>query len=625
MPTEGFEDRMASGTLSVALVNGAVDGYLLYDLPRELVKIVHLCVATSSRRQGVAAALISDLISRYRQRRGIVAHCRRDFAEASATWEALGFRPERDRRGRSRSGHLLTIWWLDFGHDDLFSMPAQPRALCALDQTVYEDLVTTRPEGVESRRLNDDWVAELVESCVTDEVHRESNRCSDVALRQRLLTSLGGWRHIARGVRPRSDVLERVGELAPQAGTGDHRHVTLALAGGASYFVTRDRGLLNGAGAIHDEFRIEILRPEWLIRELDRARRHDHYEPVALHATNFYELALTPSRTDEFVRALLNSADGERKAHLDAEIRESLAAPDTDTVKAVVDDKGRIVAGVAYRVSGEELLLRIARARGADKAARTIARQLLGQIRRLAASQRLSTIRLQDRDASLAILDSLQAEGFGHISGVWLCELEFGVVDATSDDIWSASRREVEHWPVKILNCGIPTFMLPIESVFAEQLFDTALASETLLGRETKLGLSREHVYYRSARTGRFVSGPGRILWYVKANKRRNWNGGVRAVSYLEEVVVDRPRTLFARHAHLGIWSQQQVLDVSHDGEVMALRFINSEPFDRVLPLDELRRLYQSGGVGLQLQGPSRVPEHVFRLIYEQCSSHARP
>jgi ribosomal protein S18 acetylase RimI-like enzyme/predicted nucleic acid-binding protein len=624
MPTEGFKDRIAAGTLTVATLDEKVVGYVLYDLPRDRVKVVHLCVSKAARRRGVARALVNDLRARHAQRRGIQAHCRRDFVEASATWEALGFRPERDRPGRSLSGHLITIWWLDFGHDDLFSLSPGLRDLAALDQSVYEDIVTGRAGGSESRRLLDDWLGEYVEFCVTDEVHRESNRCEDPAMRQQLLMPISGWRHVARGVKPSDNVVARVGGLAASAGLGDHRHVALALEGGAAYFVTRDDDLLAGADGIYDEYKIRILRPEWLIRELDRIRRHDSYEPVALHATRYREVHLTDARKDEFIRVLLNSANGERKTQLDARVRESLAAADTDTIQVILDANDRLVAGTAFRVIGDQIAIRLARVRGADKASRAIGRQILGQIRTEAARRRIVSVVLEDRHPSPALMAGLEAEGFRESPNSWRCTLNFGLDTAVISDPWSASRRELDNWPAKVVGSGIATFLVPIEATFAEQLFDSAMAAETLFGRETRLGLSREHVYYRSPRTARFLRGPARVLWYVKASRTRGWAGGIRATSYLEEVVIGRPRTLFSRYEHLGAWELNQVLSVAHNGEVMALRVTNSEPFERYMAVDELRSAYQQYGVGLQLQGPAKVPEHMFCLIYAQCSQYGQ-
>ena len=109
LPDAGFTDRAAKGTLLIATGNGETVGYVLYDLPGDRVKIIHLCVATHARRSGVASALIAEVSTRHRDRRGLQLRCRRDFP-ANELWPRLGFRAIRDVPGRSRAGHLLTVW-----------------------------------------------------------------------------------------------------------------------------------------------------------------------------------------------------------------------------------------------------------------------------------------------------------------------------------------------------------------------------------------------------------------------------------------------------------------------------------------------------------------------------------
>jgi hypothetical protein len=97
---------------------------------------------------------------------------------------------------------VLTIWFRDHGHPDLFSVAPHDRELAAIDQMVLEDLVSDDPHGLESRYLIDDWVAELVELCVTDQVFHETNDCIDEvgvsasdATRPNAGTSLGASAH----------------------------------------------------------------------------------------------------------------------------------------------------------------------------------------------------------------------------------------------------------------------------------------------------------------------------------------------------------------------------------------------------------------------------------------------
>lgn len=49
LPEGGFIDRALKGTLLVAIRGDTTLGYVLYDLPRDRVKIVHLCVALEAR------------------------------------------------------------------------------------------------------------------------------------------------------------------------------------------------------------------------------------------------------------------------------------------------------------------------------------------------------------------------------------------------------------------------------------------------------------------------------------------------------------------------------------------------------------------------------------------------
>lgn len=61
LPNQGFLDRAKAGTLLCDLDGGIVRGYVLYDLPRDEVRIVHLCVGQGYRGKGIARALVDAL------------------------------------------------------------------------------------------------------------------------------------------------------------------------------------------------------------------------------------------------------------------------------------------------------------------------------------------------------------------------------------------------------------------------------------------------------------------------------------------------------------------------------------------------------------------------------------
>jgi len=177
---------------------------------------------------------------------------------------------------------------------------------------------------------------------------------------------------------------------------------------------------------------------------------------------------------------------------------------------------------------------------------------------------------------------------------------------------------EQRFWPMKIQGSDLPTFLVPIRPAFAMELFDSDLSMGTLF-RQMPLGIYREQVYYRSPRPSGGLKAPARLLWYVKQQPGVNGSGMIRASSYLLEIAVDRPRTLYRRNSQLGVYSKGDVEGVSRNGQAMALRFGLTEPFPQPLPLSVVRELAaQRGCNNLQLQSPWKVPENLFEDIYER-------
>lgn len=628
LPDQGFTDRAERGTLLAALSEDRVVGYALFDLIRERVKLRYLCVDESARGRGVARLLIDELKGRYADLRSIVLDCRRDYQYARM-WESLGFHAAHERRGRSHAGHVLTIWELDFGHPTLFSLAQEIGDLACLDQMVLEDLVTERPEGCHSRYLLEDWVDELVQFCVTDEIFGESNDTTEGDLRRDLLTAAASYRNLSRYDAPWVDHVKRISELIPRAGAADHRHLARAIEGGAMYFVTRDEQVLPGAQAIYEEFEIGVVSPDGLVDRLDRQRRQDRYEPAVLQGTDLIQERLAATDLEAFVSALLNHGEGERAFELRTSLRTALANPRQSEVIVIRGTSGEILGGIARTQRHETLEISSLRVKPIGQLSDAIARQLVFQQRKTAADVGLSKVVVTDRWPSQSVLRALPVEAFEASSASWTCTVTLGIHDATTTlgdppSRSAAAAYERRHWPAKVIGTDLTTYMVSIEPSFAESLFDADLADATLFARETALGLSREHVYYRPPGTTRNLAGPARVLWYVK-QKPGHQVGHVRAVSHLVEVVRGRPRTLHSRYARLGVWSQEQVEQAGRrTGEAMALLVTDTELLARPISLDALRAAYASVGRRFAApQAPVRVDEHMFCLLYRQSSSYA--
>jgi predicted transcriptional regulator len=300
---------------------------------------------------------------------------------------------------------------------------------------------------------------------------------------------------------------------------------------------------------------------------------------------------------------LLNHGDGERAAMLRAMLRGALADRENSEVIVVRDAAGDILAGVIRRMHKDDLEVPCLRVGRVSALTEAIGRQLVFQQREAAADRGFARVVVTDTNTPPIIKRALADEFFRSEQTTWTSTVMHGIHSAPTvlvqpHDRAAAADFERRHWPVKVIDAGLPTYMVSIEPSFAERLFDANLASATLFPRDPVLGLSREHVYYRSPVTSKNITGPARILWYVKQKRPGHPVGHVRAVSHLIEVAVDRPRTLYNRYARLGVWTQEQVESVAaRTGQAMALRFADTELLDRPLSLEDLRNAFTSAGL----------------------------
>jgi hypothetical protein len=175
------------------------------------------------------------------------------------------------------------------------------------------------------------------------------------------------------------------------------------------------------------------------------------------------------------------------------------------------------------------------------------------------------------------------------------------------------------------MGAGIPSYLVSMTAPYAEQLLDPALAAQTLLPRQLGLGLGREHVYYRRPRNDGRIAAGSRILWYV-TQAPNNPRGSLRAISTVAEVSIAPVNLLYRRFARLGVYTHKQVLSAADEnGQVMAIRFVDTETFADPPDLDELREMcVHAGGRFDPPLSPRLIGERMFRLLYGRCSGYGR-
>jgi hypothetical protein len=643
MPDTGFKDRVRRGTLLAAeTAAGELAGYVMYDLPRQHVRMIHLCVAAGYRGLGAARALVDEVSRRHADRLGVLLRCRRDYA-AHQMWPRLDFAPRSEQPGRSAAGAPLTVWWRDHGHPDLFTVQDDSdRLLTVIDQNVFVDLYV-RPQrsgAEESAALIADWLGDQLDLAVTPQLLVEIDRLPQA-----------DDRHHQRGLaarlttlQPKQSTLRAAYEVLDQVATtagmkdqlrADVRHLAAAAAAGADLFVTRDTDLIRVLGQPAEEhFGLRTLRPSDVVVHLDQLAQAAAYQPAALLGTGYSMQQLPPGHDSELRELFLNRPAGERRAEFDRLLRAATGTPEASR-RVIRDPAGDLAALLISSRNNGEILVPFMRV-AAHRLQSTLGRQLLLILRQDARQARVSRIQVTEPHLSATIRHALTDEGYLQTHGAWVgavidicgpwtdilnavatalpptAESLLAEVAAAGPTTISAAWAERAWWPAKPLDADLPSYIVPIKPPWAEDLFGL---SGTLHARPDPLGISREHIYYRAPRP-QPVTAPGRILWYASGTGRRGI-GAVVACSRLVEVLTDTPAALHARFRHLGVWQRQQIETAAAGGLACALRFADTEILPRRVLWERLTTLAENCRLGT-LQSPTKIDSAAFAAIYQE-------
>jgi len=639
-----------------------VIGYLLYatSAKKGLAYIVHLCVRQSHRRQGVAEALFEELkIATKDVFRGIRVRCRRDY-EASAVWPKLGFVAAHEVPGRSRHGTTLTVWWFDHGHPTLFSYAAEQQAesklKVAIDANVFfqlQDPLT--PSNEESQSLLADWLQENMELCVTNEIFNEVNRNPDEVGRKQGRAFASTFSKLVSTDDEFQRVKEELRRFFPEqmsiSDESDLRQLAWSIAAGVGFFVTRDSGLLEMEDRVYGSFGIRIIHPSDLVINQDQLMREAEYQPARL-AGSQVKVERVHSGQSALLEDAFRAPQGETRAEFRRKLHLYLADPRTFETNAVKSAEQPMLALIVHgRQKERELeipIFRVVR----DPLSATLVRHLVLNSILVSSDEERVLTKVTDAYLSDDAIDALQEMGFVFTGNFWVkanlpivetaegliprlssLSMDFPsvsqyfqqMIDAlktaySADNVQTMLQVERSLWPAKLTDIDIPTFVIPIRPEWAMHLFDPHIASQDLLGGEPSLIFSVENVYYRASRP-RVLTAPARILWYVSRG-RGKYQGtmAIRASSYLDEVVIGEPKTLFSQFRRLGVYRWEDVFGIAReriDQEIMAFRFSITEVFSNPISRDELQEIWREEmGGRFHIQTPIAIPRERFFRLY---------
>jgi hypothetical protein len=643
LPYAVYGQAAASGGLILAVDDRARWlGFALFQLTNRRVRLTQLYVDPAFRQRGVARILVDWISGKHVDRSGILVWCRHDFG-LGPMWSSLGFERVGERPGRGKKGHTLVGWWRDHGHPTLFTRGHDGAIVRAsVDINFLRDLVDElRPDRDESLALADDQLMDRLDLFRTPTLDLEINEMTD-ELRRRCVTRSLDFPE----VRPNGDLADgafmellrtaqarhRVFASEPQS-LRDIRYVAEAIAADLDVFVTRDGQLAEVLGEAALERGLLILRPSEVLVRIDELARAHAYRPGPVRATSFTRRVL-PAGSEERLDPFVGRATGERLAAFRSTVR-AITTRGLERV-GLFDPEGKLVGVYVRELVGQVLDIPVLRVLDGTFSA-TLVRQLLFVLREEAVSRRAFVIRLRDRHATRATIAAASEDGYlphesFHVATVIdICGSSNDVNRVAAQAARAAgaipppslrpgaaplTAAEIERiwWPAKLIDSRLPSLLIPIQQRYSRDLLG---APRGLFARDAMLGMSREHVYYRSPR-GMTLPQPARILWYMSASAPGTVEpAGIVAASLLEDVFEGPPDELHDRFVHLGVWQRQQVSEAATAGVAQALRFTHTESFERHVPRASVVTVLGSIPVG-----PRSISADAFSILYQAGHRH---
>ncbi len=659
LPREAFKTHADRGNILVALTpQNQCAGYLLFRIAKtkQRVAITHLCVDENARGYGIAKKLVEELQELSKDWRGISLFSRRGY-ESNPFWEHMRFLPIGEKPGRGKDKVKLTHYWYDNQHPTLFSLANDQQIESKLVYAIIDANIVYTLYETPDHPLLADWLLDDVFLCTTPEIKNEINRGDDASHRQLMWNYVDNNFPIIKYDSNKFKIAYKLikGESPLPAFSPQHesdlKQVSFAVAGNAEFFVTQDEQLIsNYAKNLSSEFGLRIIRPDDLIVHLDELMNSTKYQQNRL-AGSLIKISRVTTGKSDLLAQTFQLQQFEKKAHFANILRQYLAEPLKYETNVVTSPQGDLLALFVYS-NIDKSVLEIPILRVVDKTGLSaLASHIIFRSVRDAVKDGKELVKVTDQHLSDDVIQGLSGNSFSKQKGSWLKVNFQGILSVKElkeelelknkhtpdlasmyaelmDNLSVVQRKgqpenlmELERllWPMKIDHPDIPSFLIPIRANWASDLFDSNLGRQTLLGSDPDLVLKMNNVYYRSAKQ-KLPTVQSRVLWYVsRGNKKQTYQGdmSIRACSYVDEVIIGTPKSLFKQFNKLGTYDWSQVYETAKkniDNEILAFRFSRTELFKNPISLSNLQRILNRIGAP---QGPMRIEAVQFKHLYK--------
>jgi predicted nucleic acid-binding protein len=658
-PEGAFEQKANNKQIIAATLEDKLLGYLLFAhiKSKHLASVVHLCVNSKYRRQGIACCLIRELENLLKGKvGGIRVRCREDY-DANDIWPKLGFKYIQTVIGRSKTGSKLSVWRKNLPFLDLFNQLVEKEGFlvsACLDLNILSDFLKSRSlKTVGAHAIMEDWLSEIIDFHISPELYVElkrydnKNKVSEIktlAKRNSEITASLSDFQLSRG---------KIQDLFNDTSNdqSDLNHLAWCGAEKIEYFVTSDEQLLKKDRIINNRIGVKIIHPSDLILRTDILLRASEYQPLRFGES---EILIRRFAEDDFemLEIALNSEMPEGFRSFKTKLRSYFARPNLYDTYLISQDQnifGIICYGKTKLSILDVSILRIKN----NIHGRTISLGLLNWLIQKSIDNNAICLRIIDDHSSSLLSKACMELGFFPEKNGYIRWTERRIIDAQNmDELLDADnlkiifpdnylievknnidraigansealllRAEQAMWPMKFTNLKMPSYIVCIKPQYARHLFDNQISRDDLFPGDFKLLFNIENSYYKTI-MGPKLQEPGRILWYVSKSHVHNSNcQAVRAVSYLNEVHTGKPKELFGRFEHLGIFKWDNVFKIAKgniENMVMAFVFSHTEILKKPVSLTALNIIWNNEkDKNFHIQAPVKISDNIFWKIYK--------
>jgi len=654
MPEGGFIEYARKMSIIIAHEESKLIGYLMFRaVSRYLrVTIVHLCIKEEFRGNNISTKLLDVLRDNFKHTySGISLSCRDDFVYATHLWQRYGFVFQRKERSRSIEEKYINIWWYDFNQPDLFSLfqDSSVKIKALLDSNIIfklrDDNNNSRDESSVSTLLSD-WLSDEVDYFYSPEINNELLRDNNTIRAEKTRVFLTHFNENRFDIELSKNIAEELRSIISgdtENDESDRKHIASCIASGISYFITLDNGILSKSEEIELNYDIQIFTPQKFTLAIDQLINKELYVPKKLAGVISHTIKkIETDEIDHCIDAFLAKSFSERKTIFRDLVNSILTSENTE-IKIIKHERSP-VAFFSYEY--KEALLSISFIRILDVGnSQTLFMQIIFDLINESLIKKIPRIIILEKYLSKYQKIILKKYGFVFMSDIWQKISINKIIDSTQiseiNNIALIDKAileivktideegkvklllELEHklFPLKFSDLNIPCYIVPILPYWAGQLFDIYISNQTLFGATPEKLWNVENVYYRHTKPINEIA-PARILWYASKDESIERNQAIIATSYLDEVMTDKPKILFKRNKHYGIYEWTNIYELCKkniETPIRALRFSHTEVFLNPIKYQSIQKILNSNGRKRNtFPSPLMINNDIFFQIYRR-------